>query len=104
MLNVKKLIAHLLVKAEDVKKIQTGTTGSIAVSASAYTDKAITFSPAFTSTPAMIVSFYTSSTAGTFGRCSVAVSAISRTGATIRVYNGDTGQRSPNVYWTAIGN
>ena len=86
-----------------IPTVQHGSTGTISVNASAYTDKAITFTPAFTNTPAISATFWTNSTSGTFGRCTLSVVSVSNTGATIRVFNGDSSSRSPNVLWMAIG-
>ena len=100
MLDVKALLTKTL---KDTNVVQSGATGAISVNSSSYADKTITFSPAFKNTPAISATFWTSSTGGTFGRCAVAIVSVSNTGATIRVFNGDTTSRSPNVLWTAIG-
>lgn len=100
MLDLKKLLAKL---TQNTHIVQNGATGAISVNSSSYEDKDITFSPAFNSVPAVSATFYTTSTGGTFGRCAVAVVSVSASGCKIRVFNGDTTSRSPNVFWTAIG-
>lgn len=83
--------------------VQSGSTGAVSVNSNSYTDKTISFSPAFQNAPTVSATFWTSSTAGGFGRCVVAIVSVTTSGATLRIYNGDTSARSPNVYWTAIG-
>lgn len=85
--------------------IRRGTTsGGITVSAGSYKDYAISWS-ALSSTPTVVVGFSTTSTAGAFGKCCVAVKSdsITKTGCTIRIFNGDSTGRNPNISWVAIG-
>lgn len=83
--------------------VQSGETSTISVSSNSYTDVAVVFDNAYSSTPAIMVSFITTSTAGGFGACSVAVNNRSANGFTIRVFNADSTTRQPVVQWIAIG-
>lgn len=85
--------------------IRRGTTsGGISVSAGSYKDYAVTWT-ALSSVPTVVVGFSTSSTAGAFGKCCVAVKtdSITKTGCTFRLFNGDSTARSPNISWIVIG-
>lgn len=85
--------------------IVSGTKDCSNVSAGSYKDFAVTFGKTFTATPTVVVGFVTNSDAGAFGKCCCAalLSSLSKTGFTIRVYNGDTSGRSPRCSWIAIG-
>ena len=66
-------------------------------------DQTISFATnRFTSTPILVASFYSAATAGNFGRCCLSVLNVTSTGATIRLFNGDTSGRTPAVRWIAI--
>jgi len=84
-------------------KIQVGETAVITVSANSYYDENVTFDSSYSSYPAVVASFVTSSTAGEFGKCCVAVHTRTTTGFTIRVFNGDATTRAPVIQWIAIG-
>ena len=74
------------------------------VDSSKYVDVPITFPRAFHSAPIVVVGFETESTAGSFGRCSVAVTGtVTAAGFTVRIFNGDTTARVPRVSWIAVG-
>lgn len=66
-------------------------------------DYNVTYSVSFSSTPTPVASFVSTSTASGFGKCSLSILNRSATGFTIRVYNGDTTQRSPSLTWVAVG-
>lgn len=72
-----------------------------------YVDVPVTFSTAFSAgiTPTVVVGFSTTSTAGTFGRCSCAVvtGAVTNSGFTLRFFNGDSSNRNPAFDYIAIG-
>lgn len=76
------------------------TTG--AVSANSYKDYSVTFSPAFSAAPNVVVGFSNSTTAGGFGNCSCGVASVTTTGCTLRIWNADSSNRSPSLYWIAM--
>jgi hypothetical protein len=84
--------------------VQCGLIAATNVSSGSYADVSVTFPKAFYAAPIVVVSFETESTAGSFGRCAVAVTgAVTATGFTARIYNGDTTDRVPRVSWIAAG-
>lgn len=74
---------------------------SSTVAAGSYTDITVSFGKTFSSTPNVVVGFYSTSTAGTFGRCCCSVHSITTTGCKIRFFNGDSSARQPSFYWIA---
>ena len=83
--------------------MQSGQVASQTVNSGSYKDISVTFPRAFAQTPIVVVGFETGSTAGTFGRCCVAVLSRSTTGFTLRCFNGDSTNRSPGYTWIASG-
>lgn len=83
--------------------IRHGQTAGITVLAGMYNDASISFGKTYSSAPTVIVGFASSSIEGGFGKCSCAVHSVTTTGCKVRVFNGDTAQRTPNVTWVAIG-
>lgn len=81
--------------------IQSGEISSISVTSGAYVDKSVNFDTPFASVPRVVVGFKSTSTAGAFGRCCCAVSVVSTTGFTVRIFNGDAATRAPNIEWIA---
>lgn len=77
-------------------------TGVGNISSGSTKDVNITFHNAFRNPPIVTASFVTTSTAGTFGRCTIGVASVSGTGATLRIFNGDSSTRSPDINWTAM--
>ena len=77
-------------------------TGVGNISSGSTKDVNITFHKAFRNPPIVTASFVTTSTAGTFGRCTIGVASVSGTGATLRIFNGDSSTRSPDINWTAM--
>ena len=71
------------------------------------TDIPVTFDQPFAegSVPIVVVGFQASTTAGTFGRCSVAVlpDSVTNKGFTMRFYNGDAAGRNPAFSYIAMG-
>ena len=63
----------------------------------------ITFNPAFSTVPNVVVGFLTNADAGNFGRCycAVRIEGLSTTGCSIRVFNGDAQSRTPRINWIA---
>ena len=83
--------------------IETGTITGSSVSAGSYTDYSPTFSKTFHNAPIVVACFQSTSTAGAFGKCMLGVVSTTTSGFTVRVFNGDTSGRGPNINWIAIG-
>lgn len=84
--------------------VQCGRTSSTTVSHGGYADVSVTFPKEFYAAPVVVVGFETESTAGAFGKCTVAVTGtVTTTGFTARIFNGDTTNRMPRVSWIAVG-
>ena len=93
---------------ENVDEIATshfdsGKTAAVTVAAGAYADTTVTFATEFATAPAVVAGFFSTSEAGSFGKCTCSVHSITATGCTIRIFNGDSGTRIPNVEWIAYG-
>ena len=75
------------------------------ISSGSYKDVTINFATPFQSNtvPIVVAGFWSTSTAGSFGRCCCSVSACTNTSFTIRVFNGDSSARSPALRWIAVG-
>lgn len=66
-------------------------------------DYTITFAKSFSTVPTVIACFQSTSSAGAFGNCTLGVVNTTTSGATIRMFNGDTTSgRAPNINWIAI--
>lgn len=85
--------------------VQAGQITGGSVTAGSIADWTVSFEKAFASTPYVVVGFVTNADQGAFGQCCCAalLSSISRTGFTVRVYNGGTSGRSPRCHWVAVG-
>lgn len=84
--------------------IQSGVTEQTTVSSNSYKDVEVTFPNAYADAePMVMVCFASGSTAGYFGRVGVSVVSRSQTGCTVRIFNGDSSNRSPRVNWMAFG-
>ena len=84
--------------------VQCGRTAATTVSNGGYADVSVTFPKAFYAAPVVVVGLETESTAGAFGKCTVAVTGtVTTTGFTARIFNGDTTNRVPRVSWIAAG-
>ena len=88
-----------LVKKDDLP--QSGLTPAIDCESNAVTEFKVTFPKAFSKAPAVIVTPY-SGTPAINGIPKYSVVTITTTGFTIRIYNGDSEQRSPAFYWIAM--
>lgn len=75
------------------------------ISGGSYKDVTIDFTKPFLSNtvPVVVAGFWSTSTAGSFGRCCCSVSACTNTSFTIRVFNGDSSARAPALRWIAVG-
>ena len=84
--------------------VQCGRIAGTSVDSGKYVDVPITFPRAFHSAPIVVVGFETESSAGSFGRCTAAVTGtVTASGFTVRIFNGDTTTRVPRVSWIAAG-
>ena len=72
------------------------------VAAGTYTDITVSFATNFTVAPEVVVGLRSTSTGSGIGCVSVAAFGISKTGFTIRVFNGDVSSRQPSISWIAI--
>lgn len=87
-----------------VYKLEVGETPALGNTASGtYQDETIYFHKAFISAPIVVIGFKSSSTGGTFGRCSVAVVEVTESYFTFRFFNGDSSNRNPDFTWIAAG-
>lgn len=82
--------------------IEVGHITGESVGSGSYKDYSVAFSTPFSTAPTVIPTFQSTSTAGTFGRCTLGVVSVTATGCTIRVFNGDSSGRAPNIDWIAI--
>lgn len=98
-------VSKMFIVANPIPRIERGTTPGGSVASGAYFDEVITFANPFNATPTVVVGFTTNADQGNFGRCCCAavLSSLSKTGFTIRTYNGDSQSRSPRCSWIAIG-
>ena len=78
--------------------------GGIVVNKGTVVSKTISWS-ATPTVPTVIVGFSTDSDNASFGNCSCSVvpNSVTTTGCTIKIFNGDTANRSPKIAWIAIG-
>lgn len=80
---------------------QGGTIAISSINANSGADSAITFTPAFSSAPIVIVGMTSSQTALT-GACSAYAMNVSTTGFTLRRQNNSTSARNLGAYWMAF--
>lgn len=99
LLNTKKLLNKIL---NALPITQTGYfQGEVA--ANAYKDYPIVFPNAYSSAPTVVAQMISTSTSATMGSISIAVTTISATGCTIRIFNNTSTLRNPAVRWLAVG-
>ena len=79
-----------------------GMTSSFTATKQTYTDVTVSFNFTFPSTPRVVGTLYSSSTAYKFGQVTLAVKSVSTTGCVFRVFNADTESRTPNISWQAM--
>ena len=80
---------------------QSGRTPSIDCESNTITEFKVTFPKVFSKAPAITVTPY-SGTPGINGIPKYSVITVTTTGFTIRIYNDDSQQRSPESYWIAM--
>lgn len=68
-----------------------------------YQDGSVSFDRAYSSgtIPVVLIDFMSTSTAGSFGKCTVAVTSVSNTGFSFRFFNGDSSSRNPKFVYLA---
>lgn len=82
--------------------IDSGFVQGVDIPAGETHDYDVTYNINFTSAPRPLACFVSTSSAAGFGRCTLSVLNRTATGFTIRVFNGDTGQRTPSLIWIAV--
>lgn len=82
--------------------VEAGTITGSSVPANSYKDYNVTFNKSFSSAPIVTASFQSTSTAGAFGNCTLGIVSTTATGFTVRVFNGDSSGRAPNINWIAV--
>ena len=87
-----------------IPEIDSGRTASITAAANNYKDLTVSFDTTFSSTPKVVCSIYSTSTAGAIGSLSCSALDVTTTGFKVRVFNAGSAQRSPAVDWIAINN
>ena len=85
-----------------VMAVQSGKF-SARIPAEGWVEQPITFPQSFNSPPIVIPIFESTSSAGEFGECNIAVNSITNIGAKIKMFNAGTAGRTPNVFWVALG-
>ena len=104
--NPKFEVHHPAYFYDGLMNIRAGTVGQLgATAAGAYKDGAVVFDAPFAvgCVPTVLIGFRSDSTAGTFGRCAVAVQQATNTGFTFRFFNGDASNRNPDYHYIAFG-
>lgn len=96
-------VENLSVKDQNVPVIRTGTTATLTVPASSYLEQSIIFGYTYDSAPSVFLTLKTGSTNAKMGLLQAAVSSISKTGCTVRLYNNHTSSFQPSVQWMAVG-
>lgn len=71
------------------------------VNSNSYKDVSISFNKTFQSVPNVVACFESTATSYGFGRLSLGVHSVTTTGFKVRVFNADTGERSPYIQWIA---
>ena len=89
----------------EMPMIDSGTIPGGSIASGAYADWDVVFTKPFTAKPNVTVGFMTNAEQGNFGRCwcAVLMRSLTKTGFTLRVYNGDAQGRSPRCNWVAVG-
>lgn len=72
------------------------------IASGSYTDTAVTFTVPFTTTPVIMVSMATSGTSIDYAQVTAFLKDTSKTGFTVRAFNGGASSRSPQIRWFAI--
>ena len=100
MLNAKKMLGKITNQLEQMDSGRITDLGE--VSSNSTKDATVTFNRTFSEPPNVVVCLESSSTAYGFGRVMCGVHSITTTGCKVRVFNADTGGRSPYIQWIAI--
>ena len=104
MNQISSLLTFIGNRIKKYDKIQGGREKSIDVAANSYVNKSVTFAKAFSSTPPVVAGMDSASTAATIGNITVAVTTVSATGFTARIFNAGSTGRAPGFFWIAVPN
>lgn len=63
----------------------------------------VSFGHTYSSAPDVVVGFYSTSSAASFGGLTIAVSEVTTTGFKVKVFNNTSTDRAPGFYWIAMG-
>lgn len=100
MLNVKKMLTKM---ANQFANMECGRVTNLGeVSSNSTKDAIITFSNTFSEVPNVVACFESTAKSYGFGRLSLGVHSVTTTGFKVRVFNADTGERTPSIQWIAI--
>ena len=89
---------------EQMPVVDRGTVTSIGtVAANTYTDVPVSFTKTFETVPTVLLTIQSSSVAGGMGRTMASAINATKTGFTLRFFNGDTSGRTPYCVWLAVG-
>lgn len=84
--------------------IQSGYVDDMTVQGYTLREEEVIFPVKFSTTPKVLLQMYSSSDSNHIGSITVALSkAPSKTGFKMKMFNNSSTQRSPSVYWVAIG-
>ncbi len=81
--------------------IDHGIVSAITVDPDKWQDFPVTFNKPFDEVPVVVAGFYSKSEGPGFGKCTLSVKDITKTGFTIRFFNGDINPRGPAYRWIA---
>lgn len=97
-----KLFTAVMKKLMEISgRIQSGKTAQVTVPGNSYKDISVKFPKAFSKVPIVITCLNSTSTSSDIGNISVAVTGVTTTGCTFRVFNAGSASRMPAVYWLA---
>lgn len=87
----------------DVLVTKAGTISALGNTAPGeYKDGYCEFATPFGIPPIVVICFKSSSSSGTFGRCTVSVMDVTENGFSFRFFNGDASNRNPEYNWIAV--
>lgn len=90
-------------RLKDIYRIECGTTGINKTAAGGYTDFSVTFPNGFLSAESTLPYVFLTCTAGeALAPIVPIVRTVTKTGFSGRIFNTDTSQRFPSVFWIAV--
>lgn len=97
-----KLFTAVMKKLMELSgRIQSGKTAQVTVPGNSYKDISVKFTKAFSKVPIVIPCLNSTSTSSDIGNITVAVTEVTTTGCTLRVFNAGSSNRAPVIYWLA---